>query len=651
MTKSRTHRAFVSAAKKHVFTIVLIVSAASGAAAQQTNTFPNSGNAGIGTTTPTEPLEINKSHNAGTNLAVDNSYTTAGNGAYSGFWLRQGGANRFFFGSNNDGNTTQTGGAGAVQFWNFVNGPMLFATNNSERLRITSGGDVGIGTSSPRTRFDLKQSSDTFVGGLHLRRSSTDDTWALVTGADNSLYMGYANNASGADAHSDFTVYPLVLTGAGNVGIGTAAPDTRLTVVGAGTTLPTTYNTGDVLTLITPNDNFNAFSIAKGGVTNPQGITIGVNQASLYSEIQAARMGVATNSLILNRQGGNVGIGTPPNSAYKLDVNGAINATGIFINGTPISSGGSSQWGGTSGNPIYYTGGNVGIGTNGPSDLLEVNSTTGWGFRVRYAGDGQYLRFSANQISAYTAAGTPKELYLNVAGGNVGIGTSAPAQKLDINGITTFGGGNGFIRHDDANVFHFQGGSSGYSFNNNANSATLIKILDSGNLGIGTSPASGYKLDVNGNTNVTGNLNVTGNINAKYQDLAEWVPSSEQLSAGTVVVLDTTKSNQVISSGTAYDTRVAGVISAQPGITLGESGEGKVLVATTGRVRVKVDASSGPIQIGDLLVTSDVAGVAMKSEPVEFAGRKMHMPGTIIGKALEPLAKGKGEILVLLSLQ
>ena len=67
--------------------------------------------------------------------------------------------------------------------------------------------------------------------------------------------------------------------------------------------------------------------------------------------------------------------------------------------------------------------------------------------------------------------------------------------------------------------------------------------------------------------------------------------------------------------------------------------------------RSKVDASRGPIQIGDLLVTSDVPGVAMKSEPIEFGGRKMHMPGTIIGKALEPLAKGRSEILVLLSLQ
>ena len=66
---------------------------------------------------------------------------------------------------------------------------------------------------------------------------------------------------------------------------------------------------------------------------------------------------------------------------------------------------------------------------------------------------------------------------------------------------------------------------------------------------------------------------------------------------------------------------------------------------------MKVDASRGPINIGDLLVTSDVPGVAMKSEPIEIGGRKMHMPGTLIGKALEPLEKGKGEILVLLSLQ
>ncbi len=59
-----------------------------------------------------------------------------------------------------------------------------------------------------------------------------------------------------------------------------------------------------------------------------------------------------------------------------------------------------------------------------------------------------------------------------------------------------------------------------------------------------------------------------------------------------------------------------------------------------------------PIRVGDLLVTSDIEGVAMKNEPVDVAGdAKMHRPGTLIGKALEPLEKGRGEILVLLSLQ
>lgn len=123
------------------------------------------------------------------------------------------------------------------------------------------------------------------------------------------------------------------------------------------------------------------------------------------------------------------------------------------------------------------------------------------------------------------------------------------------------------------------------------------------------------------------------------------------LAAGTVVTLDPTKSNHVEASSKAYDSRVAGVVSAQPGIALGEGGHGKVLVATTGRVRIKVDASHGPIEVGDLLVSSNVRGVAMKSRPIDVGGVEIHRPGTLIGKALEPLAKGQGEILVLLSLQ
>jgi hypothetical protein len=174
--------------------------------------------------------------------------------------------------------------------------------------------------------------------------------------------------------------------------------------------------------------------------------------------------------------------------------------------------------------------------------------------------------------------------------------------------------------------------------------------LNSGNVGIGTTTPTA-KLDVNGNTNVAGNINVTGNINAKYQGIAEWRPAAHALPAGTVVVLNPKEPNQVMASAQEYDTRVAGVISEKPGVALGEAGKDKVLMATTGIVKVKVDATRASIQVGDLLVTSDREGSAQKSEPVDLWGTPMHRPGTLIGKALEPLENGTGEILVLLSLR
>jgi hypothetical protein len=107
----------------------------------------------------------------------------------------------------------------------------------------------------------------------------------------------------------------------------------------------------------------------------------------------------------------------------------------------------------------------------------------------------------------------------------------------------------------------------------------------------------------------------------------------------------------VISSSRGYDTRVAGAVWRQPGLILGEAGEGKALIAQSGRVRIKVDAKYGAIRIGDLLVTSPTIGHAMRSRPVKIAGQLWHRPGTLVGKALEGFGTGQGEILVLLTLQ
>jgi hypothetical protein len=281
----------------------------------------------------------------------------------------------------------------------------------------------------------------------------------------------------------------------------------------------------------------------------------------------------------------------------------------------------------------------------------------------------------------------------NTNAGNVGIGTNNPIYKLDVVGAGRFQGFGAAIsvvntggwtqaivgRSTGQAAFIAAPGvaytpntpywamglgsdnSAGWSLEtfDGSTMATRMHVLPNGNVGIGTTaPLS--KLHVVGDMMLTGtgtgNISASGtitggNIVAKYQDIAEWVLARSTTPAGTVVVLDTERNNQVVASQHSYDTRVAGVVSDNPGVILGEAGEGKVKVATTGRVKVKVDATRGPIRIGDLLVTSDKEGIAMRSEPLNLGGTLIHRPGTLIGKALEPLNKGVGEILVLLSLQ
>ena len=65
-------------------------------------------------------------------------------------------------------------------------------------------------------------------------------------------------------------------------------------------------------------------------------------------------------------------------------------------------------------------------------------------------------------------------------------------------------------------------------------------------------------------------------------------------------------------------------------------------LALSGIVPVKVSAESAAVQPGDLLTTSTIPGHAMKAVDVRT--------GTIIGKALEPLASGRGVIQVLIQL-
>jgi hypothetical protein len=341
----------------------------------------------------------------------------------------------------------------------------------------------------------------------------------------------------------------------------------------------------------------------------------------------------------------------------------------------------AAQW--TTSGTNTTTTDNVGVGTKAPASKLHVVDTDltpdnelfvettsgnyGPTLRLKSSIPGQAADFlltatassnagGAGAFRIYDYAANATRFFIAPTTGNVGIGTTTPSQIFHVHSRGTYSGtrittaATGGTLGDGVN-FGYDDAVGAYVWNREASplvfstsNAEKMRVDAAGNVGIGTT-APAAKLDVQGD------IRVSGNINARYQDVAEWVPSKQKLAAGTVVVLDTSELNHVRESAGAYDTGVAGVISAQPGIALGDKGEGKLLVATTGRVKVKVDATRGAIKVGDLLVTGDAAGVAMRSQPLELGGVPIHRPGTIIGKALEPLDKGVGEILVLLSLQ
>jgi hypothetical protein len=110
---------------------------------------------------------------------------------------------------------------------------------------------------------------------------------------------------------------------------------------------------------------------------------------------------------------------------------------------------------------------------------------------------------------------------------------------------------------------------------------------------------------------------------ARYQDLAEFYRADADYDPGTVLIFG--GDSEVTVSNTLSDTRLAGVVTTDPGFIMGKDMEGvRACIALQGRVPCKV---VGRVKKGEMLTTSAVAGHATRALDPKI--------GTIIGKALE----------------
>lgn len=243
-----------------------------------------------------------------------------------------------------------------------------------------------------------------------------------------------------------------------------------------------------------------------------------------------------------------------------------------------------------------------------------------------------------------------------------GTGDGLFAGSTNGNGIEAQVHGLGAAIH--AWVPNFAGGRAASFENFNAANTQSLVVLNTNGihnaLFINHSGASGNLAVLQNSGSNVARIDKTGkgffnggtqNFGADLAEAFDVSGTADEYEPGDVLVIATNADRTVEKSSGAYSTLVAGVYATRPGVLLTEEDidsdlSGTVPMGVVGVIPTKVCDQNGVIRRGDLLVTSSIAGHAMKAD------MKKLRTGQVIGKALEEFnGKGTGKIKVLVNVK